>query len=241
MQIKKNQFIILIGALLITGLFLFWPQHEESANSGNLKPSDVDFTSGNYPAEQKKEVTISIAEKEPVKVQSAGQLSEADQKKWEVFQSILKSKNDNDPRIDRELKSLSPEMHQNLQSAYDQIPIEDRNGRGLIAFLIARDLTTTADVEFLRKIYQESPCLSFQNCGVAAPPDPHIDGINQTSLNYPQLAGLYQLELKLKAQPDLLRNPEMKNHVRDLLREARQFPNDSIQKRAESIISQYGL
>lgn len=242
MQDKKIQIYILIGALLLTGLFFYRSATEEHKKSQSLKPSDVNFVSGNYPVETKQsEIFTEKKETPAIDVQPVGPLAGQDQKKWQIFKEILNSKNDNDPRLDNELRNLSPEIHRSLQNAYEKLPSEDRNGRGLIAFLVARDLNTTTDVEFLRKIYQENPCLSFENCSVVAPPDPHVDGVNQTSLNYPQLAGLYQLEQKLKAQPDLLRNPEMKKLISDLLRDARQFPADAIQKRAEAIISQYGL
>lgn len=240
MQDRKIQITILTGALLITGLFLIWPTGKQRATEG-LKPSDFDFKVGNYPAKVKQTEIFNEKPKPVIKLDPQQTLSQEDQKKWQTFQEIIFSRNDNDPRIDGELKDLSTVMHENLHKAYEALPDEDRNSRGLIAFLIARDLKTAADAEFLKKIYEESPCLSFDNCSVAAPADPHFDGVNQTSLNYPQLAGLYQLEKKLQSNPDILRNPELRRKVTDLLREARQFPSDPIQQRAEAIRSQHGL
>jgi hypothetical protein len=239
MQDKKIQFVVLAGALLLTGLFFYSSSRQKAKDA--LKPSDVNFTTGNYPISAKQSVILSNQSIQAVAIAPAKVLPPEDQKKWEVFQDVVNSKNDNDPRLDRDLRVLSPEMHLNLQSAYETLPAENRNARGLIAFLIARDLKSAADLEFLRKIYQESPCLSVDNCTVASAPDPHFDGVNQTSLNYPQLAALYQLERKLEGQPDLLRNPEIKNLLTNLLRDARQFPSEAIQKRAEAIRSRYGL
>lgn len=226
---------------MITGLFLLWPSSKHQLATEPSKPSHYDFTSGNHPEKKSLQEAPNPQLPKPSKLVAKSLISAEDQKKWQLFQAAIESKNDNDPRIDSDLADLSPEMHENLRQAYEALAAENRNGRGLVAFLIARDLKSPEDVDFLKKIYQESPCLSFSNCATEAPPDPHLDGINQTSLNYPQLAGLYQLERKLEAQPEMLGNAEMRARLSAMLREARQFPADAVQKRAEQIQSRYGL
>jgi hypothetical protein len=246
MQNKSFKFGILIGALLIAGLFFLRrpaahhnvPGNAVGSEVADLKPSQLDFSKSNQIQEAKPVAPIT---EEKVQLQKSTTLSEVDQKKWTLFEEVLNSKNDNDPRVDKELRNLSPEMHQNLRGAYSKLPMENRNGRGFVAFLIARDLKDAQDVQFLKEIYQEAPCLSFQSCGQTAAPDPHFDDINETSLNYPQLVGLYQIEKQLEARPDLLSSPEMKTAFSNLLREARQFPSSAIQKRAQTIQEKYGL
>ncbi len=238
---RKDKFLlglIIGGALLVAGLFSFLKPHSSEVATGQLKPSQLDFRESNQIKPPEKLVVTAPPQTE---VALSPDLKEEDKKKIKTFEEILNSKNDNDPRVDSELKSLSAEVHQNLQKAYSQMPKENRNGRGFVAFLIARDLKSVEDARFLKGIYEENPCLSFQDCSKEGPSDPHIDGINQTSLNYPQLAALYQLERKLESQPDLLNQPEMRNELLSVLREAQQFPSDSVQKRAQNILSKFKL
>ena len=128
----------------------------------------------------------------------------------ETIEAVVKSKNDNDPRINTELKSLSPDVHQALYAKYKAFPAEDRNNRGLVVFLIARDLKSVADLDFLKKVYAESPCLSLEDCKNVGSDDAHFSGTNQTTMNYPQFAGLYQLEKQLEGRRDLLKDPVFK-------------------------------
>jgi len=242
-MISKNKKLflgLLLGALLFAGLFFVKGRKATPEKISQLKPSQLDFTQGNQ-IQEAKPVGPAVKTEIPQKVEQVGSLAGEDQKKWKSFIEILRSKNDNDPRIDQELKDLSPEMHLKLREAYQTLPKEDRNGRGLVAFLISRDLKTVEDAEFLKTIYQESPCLGFQNCETEMQEEPHLSSINQTSLNYPQVAGLYQLERRLGSQADLLKDPEMRKQISEILREARQFPADSVQKKAEKIQKQYGL
>ena len=116
---------------------------------------------------------------------------------WQELQEIITSKNDNDPRLDQDFKILSEELHYLLIQKYSEIPEEDRNQRGLIVFLISRDLKYLEDLKFLKNIFKENPCLSLNNCNVLDSTDPHHSGIEQSSLNYPQLSALYQLEKQL--------------------------------------------
>lgn len=208
-----------------------------------LKPSEVDFTKGNHPQAGSAAATTETAkvERAPMDLNPPAGLSEVDAKQWAIFQKVVTSRNDNDPRVDQEMKNLSPQMHEGLRKKYHEIPAENRNSRGLVAFLIARDLQSTDDVRFLTSIYQETPCLSMSDCSRPEAADPHTESTIQTSLNYPQLAGLYQLEQKLERSPELLQNPDMRQEISNLLREARQFPGSALQKRAEDIQKKYGL
>jgi hypothetical protein len=238
MQNKSFQVGIFIGALLIAGLFYFQRSTRSEQSSPRLKPSQMDFSKSNQlPAAPLQKPTT----QQQVELSQANPLKAEDEKKWKAFEEILNSKNDNDPRVDEELRHLSPQMHDNLRKAYSHLPPENRNGRGFIAFLIARDLKDSNDVQFLQEIYQEPPCQSLQNCAEAAAADPHFDGINATSLNYPQLASLYQLQKRLEADPSVLESPEMRNSISQTLREARQFPSSAVQNRAQQIQEKFGL
>jgi hypothetical protein len=158
-----------------------------------------------------------------------------------VFEEILKSNNDNDPRLDSVLRQLSPETRSALYERYGKLKPEDRDGRGLIVFLIARDLSYASDVEFLAKVYQEQPCLSLGDCKNTGSDDPHFSGVNETTLNYPQFAGLFQLESQLAMRPRLLQNPEFKSQLEYLLKQAESFPVPAIADKAAEIRKRFGL
>jgi hypothetical protein len=243
---KRTKTILLVGALLV-GAGLFFYQH--SHNQPALKPSDVDFSRGNHPAEQPAAASAigggkapaAATERPKMNLDAPTGLSEKEAAQWKIFQEVITSRNDNDPRVDQELRTLSPQMHEALRRTYQQMPAENRNSRGLVVFLIARDLTSVEDAQFLTAIYQEQPCLSMADCSQAGTSDPHMDAVNQTSLNYPQLAGLYQLEHRLESAPEILQNPEIRQEISNALREAKQFPGAALQRRAEDIQKKYGL
>lgn len=168
-------------------------------------------------------------------------LSPEEKKQFEIFTQIMLSKNDNDPRLDKDLRHLSPSLKKALESQYALLPDEKRNEKGLVVFLVARDVATADDVQFLESVYQESPCLSLANCQVRGPDDPHFSGMNEVSLVYPQVAGLFQLDSQLQARPELLNDPNFKNQLRTMLRSAQQFQVPSIQKRAKELADKYGF
>lgn len=238
MQRTKIFLIILIGALFAGGL-LFFLRPKPDIESMALKPSQLDFSKGNNLPKSKP--IVAPVQTAKVQVFAARELPDADRKKIATLQEIVNSKNDNDPRIDSELKNLSPDLKSNLREIYTQFPMESRNNRGLVAFLISRELNSVQDAQFLQQIFQEAPCLSLSDCTSLAESNPHMDGINQTSLNYPQLASLYQLQKRLESQPNLLQRPELKAEIGKILREARQFPASAVQDRAEAIQKKFGL
>jgi hypothetical protein len=166
-------------------------------------------------------------------------LTPEDRKKWEILQEILASQNDNDPRLDKAFKGMTDELHSSIQERYHEIPEENRNQRGLLAFLIARDLKSTDDLDFLKKIYEESPCLSLENCGTRTSSDPHLSGVDEASLNYPQLASLYQLEKQLNENPSMFSDPTMKDHAKAVIDQALRFPVSSVQKKAAEIQARF--
>jgi hypothetical protein len=237
MLTKKNFLWIGIVTLLLGVGFFFRGSRSENEE---LKPSQVDFTKGNKP-QDRAVVPTQSPKHEAMQLAMPMGLSEKEEKQWNILKDVLQSHNDNDPRVDQELKVLSPKLHEELRKTYTQLPMESRNSRGLIVFLIARDLQNSADAAFLKAVYEEPPCLSMADCSQAQPSNSHEESVTQTSLSYPQLAGLYQLDQKLERNPELLQSPEMHQEIADLLREARQFPNEALRRRAEEIQKKLGL
>jgi hypothetical protein len=111
---------------------------------------------------------------------------------------ILASKNDNDPRLDRDFSGLSDEEKDAFRRRYDSLPLESRNERGTIVFLLGRNLATDDDWRFFRRVVDEAPCLSLADCskssgGASEPGD-------DVTLAYPALVAL-----KLASRADHLK------------------------------------
>ncbi len=171
-----------------------------------------------------------------------GNLNSEDRNKWNAFENILKTKNDNDPHVDKELKSTSPTLHEALFLKYNSMPSEDRSGKGLIVYLIARDIKSEEDVQFLKKIYQEKPCLSLSDCSsLAQDEDSHHASTTQTTLLYPQFTALYVIAKELKDKPELLNDVKYRNGVIQIITLAENFPVSSIQNKAREIKQKYNL
>lgn len=254
-QSKKYLGLILIIALLLAGLFYFLrparvaDQGDETAEDEVvLKPSQMNFAESNHlPAPQPLQesgepVMDDTSGVQPLVPYHGVKLQPEDQQKMNVLDEILKSRNDNDPRLDTELKNLSLDLRKALVAKYNSMIPEDRNGRGTIVFLIARELQSAADLEFLTKVYQENPCLSMGDCRrVDAEGDRNEVGGNNTSVNYPQLAGLYQAEARISRKPELLSDPAFRAGFVALLNEAENFAVPQVHDRAVMIRKKYGL
>lgn len=244
MQTKKVLTRSLIGALLVAGLFFVVRYFDSTASNEQraLKPSQLDFTKNNeiQPAAPAPPEPTSEGVVEASVLPALNLISESEKKLWTSFEEILKSRNDSDSRVN-ELTNLSPEFRNALFEKYSSIKAEDRNSRGFIVFLISKDLKSANDLDFLQKVYQEAPCLSLENCGVTGTEDSHTAGVNQTTTNYPQLVGLYQIEKQLETNPELLKDPALRAGVLVTLKQAEAFPVPTVQERAEKIRQKFKL
>lgn len=238
---NRNYYFLSI-ALLLAGLFYFQDSFKKNNSSSVLKPSQLDFSKANqFPSE---DFTPAETTQNEVSLGNTLQLppfTKNDLQKWQSLEEILKSKNDNDPRINAELKNLSTEFHEALYSKYASMKPEDRNERGTLVFLIARDLKSPNDLDFLQKVYQESPCLNLANCQTSTEEDPHHGGANQTTLDYPQLVGLYQLDRQLGERPEILKDANLRAGVYATLKNAENFPAPQVHQKAQQIREKYGL
>lgn len=157
------------------------------------------------------------AENNPVVIGSERDPSAVTTKeKVSTLKEILASKNDNDPRMDTELKNLSNEDKDALVSMYNDLKPERLNDKGTIAFLIGREMTRPEDAEFLKNILSEEPCLSLENCGVTnAGNDPHMDSVNNVTLSYPQIVALNRIKNFVQSQDLQNVNPNILAHLTD--------------------------
>ena len=232
---------LLLG-LLAAGaiLFLFWPHSNRPLAepvSASLAPPESAQTEAEIPLHES-----ASSEKQALPSQpDSSQLKPEDQKKLETLQEILGSKNDNDPRLDGELRHLSPELKKAFEDYYQSLAPEKRNERGTIAFLIARDWQNADDANFLRSIFREDPCLSMADCQVLSPKDPHMSFADEVSLNYPQMATLFQLEKRLATNSGGLRDSNKLRQIRAVLDQAIKFGVPKVQKKAEEIQERFHL
>jgi hypothetical protein len=164
-----------------------------------------------------------------------------DQRKLLVLDEILKSKNDNDPRLDTEFKQLSPELKRAMTRYYQVIPDEQRNERGTIAFLYARAMTGPQDTEFLTTVLMEKPCLSLADCSKPASggdrEHAHLEGLEETTSNYPQLTAIRQAVQRYNAaRGETPPNEALANAIIEMCRKAENSPNPRIAEEARLVL-----
>jgi hypothetical protein len=152
---------------------------------------------------------------------------------------VLESRNDNDQRLDKDLKVLSAGAKQLLRQRYEEFPPEGRNERGTIVFLVGRNLTEKSDIEFMEKVLSEAPCRSMQNCKEDSPRSQGADAHSETgievSLNYPQIVALKSLERILELGES---DPLYQYAWEEILR-ARQSPIPKVAEMARDIEAKY--
>lgn len=218
---KGKKFLFVFAVSLLAGYLTYLYQDQETVSSSEALVS----------------ARAAYAESPPDTQGEASVVAKVPDAKVEMVKEILLKKHDNDPRIDSDLKDLSPESRRALHQFYHELPAEDRNGRGLVVLLISRDPQLPEDYEFLQSIYQENPCLSLADCNQVQTQDPHLSGVNSTSLVYPQMVALYQIEKKLRGKSSM--NPVQAQQIQQVVRQAENFAVPSVQDKANEIQSRF--
>lgn len=169
------------------------------------------------------------------------QYSPTTQKLLLTLDEILISKNDNDPRLDRDFRHLTAESKSALRKKYSTLTLEDRNGRGTIALLIGREITEAQDIQFLKEILSEPPCYSLENCTqethMPTGGDAHHEMGFQVTLAYPQLSALYWLE-KFLTRPNTENSGlphALMEEARKVIQISKESPVPVIRRKAEDI------
>jgi hypothetical protein len=125
--------------------------------------------------------------------------SGGDQRKLAILEEILRSKNDNDPRLDREFNDLSQAAKRLLEDRYRAIPPERRNERGTIVFLLGKNIGSAEDWAFMREAASEPPCLSLSDCSRRPTPGGGEEAAgDEVTLAYPSLVALKQAQRALE-------------------------------------------
>jgi hypothetical protein len=119
-----------------------------------------------------------------------------------TLREILRSKNDNDPRLDSDFDALSSETKALFRAEYRKLPPERRNERGTIVYLLGKNMRSPQDWAFLREVVSEPPCLSLADCSRKSAPEGREEGLgDEVTLAYPGLVALKQTQRALEAAP----------------------------------------
>jgi hypothetical protein len=241
----KILFILVTLLILGFGVVLFGPPRSVSEDSSPVAVSSSPVSiSVVTPSETRRTGTEATVEAQiPVESpRSAPALSPSDQKKFLVLREILDSKNDNDPRIDTELKGLSSGLKRALVASYLDQPKEKLNERGTIVFLIGREIASPPDVDFLKGVLLEKPCMSISDCSRAPAPhageDDHREMVNDTTIRYPQLMAIQALKDRFQALKEAPKGQEeLLRQIRSALEEATRSPDPRIAEEAKAALS----
>ncbi|MBI5209703.1 MAG: hypothetical protein HY927_07025 [Elusimicrobia bacterium] len=128
--------------------------------------------------------------------------------KLETLEDILRSRNDNDPRLDRDFNDLSPEAKRLFRRKYAELPPESRNDRGTIVYLLGKNLDDAEDWRFLRDVAGEPPCLNLAGCSTEPAPGLAKAFGEDVTLAYPSLVALKQAQRVLEGPPTPERRAE---------------------------------
>lgn len=130
----------------------------------------------------------------------AVRISAASAAQLQLLNEVLANRDDNDPRLDQSFRRLSPEAKQVFRDRYRQLPLEKRNERGTVVYLLGQNIQEPADFAFFREVLAEAPCLSMSDCSKEMKTeDAHLEGGIETSLAYPQIVSLKQMERILES------------------------------------------
>jgi hypothetical protein len=159
-----------------------------------------------------------------------------DLKTLKIFDEIIASRNDNDPRLDTEFRNLSPAAKAMLRDRYRNYQREKRNERGTVVFLLGRNLTSAEDMAFLREVLSEPPCRSMKDCekdpanGEAS--SLHQDMGTEISLAYPQVVVLKSIEALFEKDGS---DPQRLEEAKVILEAAKRSQSDKVRDLAGAI------
>jgi len=240
-MISKNKKIligILSAAVLVCAYLILNRSMTEPSEKGSspLRLTETVATGDSAPA------NITSKNANATKASSAKSLTPEEEKlqaaaeaQWHLLQEILASHNDNDPRLDKDLRVLNQATKEKFRAEYKNLPLEKRNERGTLVFLLGRNLKDAQDFAFFKEVVSESPCLSLVDCGKPEQSFDHDQEEHQNglgvSLAYPQLVALQSLQ-NLPFSND---NPALKEQALDILNTARHSKILEVSRMAESI------
>jgi hypothetical protein len=163
-----------------------------------------------------------------------------DQKKLETLNQVIESKNDNDPRMDTELKQLTPAAKRLFRDRYHSLKDEQRNAKSTVVFLMGREIKDLNDLEFMHQVLNETPCKSLENCQKPENTgrnerEDHFAGLDETTLALPQIHALKGLERVAQSPANSGTPSDLVAKARAEIQAAKKSPIPKVAKMAEEI------
>lgn len=216
---------IALALFLGAGAWVFWfaVAPKAPAPEGDALPTESSGAEPMPSITHNKPIPTGVPATAPV-------LTKEDQARAALLDEFFRTKNDNDPRMDTELRHLSPALKEAFKAKYAALPTEARNERGTIVFLIGRDLTSAADVDFLHSVLTEAPCRGLADCGTPDRGDDHSQLASDVTLSYPQLVALKSYK---KQRENAALDPALKRKIEDSLATAKGDTNPLVSRAAE--------
>ena len=238
MKTSTSRALITSGILSVFALGALFYLNQEIINGG------ADFeVQGNQPTEKEADFersTSSVDIPEAI-LEAIEEIEKEEVPEWSpkvaTLNEILESRNDNDPRLDSDLRDLTPEDRRELREFYRTLEWEDRNGRGTTIFLLGRNIDSEEDLDFFVEVLSEPPCLSLRNCEKAEaeflPGVDNHDSTKEITLAYPQVVALKSLEREFG------RESALRDMFMETLTVAVDNRNPRISRMAQSILASW--
>ncbi len=169
-----------------------WESEDRSAESQKAEPQTgpAAVSRESFAAGTKNKHGREVSEQRPSDAPRENYTSETSAK-LAVLEEILDSKNDNDPRLDRDFNGLSPETKRLFRKKYRGLKPELRNEQGAIVHLLGKNLKSAEDWAFLREVAGAPPCLSLADCSKEMPSTgDHRELGMEITLAYPSMVAL---------------------------------------------------
>jgi len=149
-----------------------------------------------------------------------------------ILDDILRSRNDNDPRLDSAFNDLSPQTKELFRGTYGGLRPEKRNERGTIVYLLGKNLNAAEDWAFLRNVVTEPPCLSLSDCSKKPTSGGGEEALgDEVTLAYPCLVALKSAQRVLESG----KNPDQLKEARSVVDAAKTSKVPAVVKLAEKI------
>lgn len=237
----KYNYPLLIFALVFGAAVYFSFKHKPA-------PEPQGYTAASA-QERQDQISLSAMHAEPAPAAISGaaprtgqgiNASIADLAQLRILDQILAAKNDNDPRLDHELRMLTPAAKALMRDRYTTTAVEKRNQRGTIVYLLGREMSSSDDVAFMHSVLSEPACLSLKSCGTEdnasmTSDDHHHDGVNEVTLSYPQIVALKSIESYLNQPAANPLSPQLLAEIES----ASRSPIRKVASMAEEISRQY--
>jgi hypothetical protein len=172
----------------------------------------------------------------PTAPSSAPPISAESLAKLKTLDEILRSKNDNDSRLDRDFNDLSSETKRLFRAKYHGIPAERRNERGTVVYLLGRNLREPEDWAFLREVAAEPACLSLSDCSKKPAPggDEEAAG-DEVTLAYTSLVALKQAQHALESSRAISTSGAAAKEAMGVIEVGRKSPVRAVSRMAEKL------